>query len=769
MAAAAAAADTDDEHLLAAAALQRVYCDGPLLAAVQRARVWPDSKDFVDTPMRAAPDEVFAAFHALPTPTTDDDVRAFVARWFHPGPPPPPRHHESSPSPSSSHLPSSPDASGGGGGGGGDAASDDDDASLLLRDWSPDGPPFAADVRPAHLRDFARRVHALWPSLARAPTSAGASSSSSFSSRGAPLASTSAPPAPSPPSSSSPSSSAAASASFSSLIPTPHVAVVPGERFRETYYWDSHWVVVGLLASGMRATAEGVVRNMLHLVATHGFVPNGARCYYLNRSQPPVLAASVAAVCAAHDYAADDDPSPPHQYQHRRRGVYTSPAAVALARDALPLLLDEYAYLTRPERVVRVYAKNTKNTAGDGGDNRDRRPVRQLSRYWAYTDKPRPESWREDTALAEEAGYIVEGAEGRGNDDGDTAAAAAAAAAVRLWREVATAAESGHDFGSRWLAADEDDKGDDSGNNKEAAATAGPSSLVSIRTTRVVPADLNGLMLKMERDVAAVARAVASAAETENEEGKGKEKEKEKDTSSSNDDGRSSTRGDDGDPAEIAARFEAAAARRCEAIADVLWDPASGRWRDLLLPEIASDPALASASSSSPSDAADADDARVVVFEDEGYTRGMHASDWVPLWCGAAAAAEEPSSAVPAGEEPSSSKTAATAAAAVASLRDSGLVLPGGVATSLAHTGHQWDFPNAWAPLVHMLAEGCDAFGGAEGRALARGVAQRWVEAGLMVCSHHHHVYIAYWYTKHPGPIVYSRTYSLDLSNSRRN
>ena len=53
---------------------------------------------------------------------------------------------------------------------------------------------------------------------------------------------------------------------------------------------------------------------------------------------------------------------------------------------------------------------------------------------------------------------------------------------------------------------------------------------------------------------------------------------------------------------------------------------------------------------------------------------------------------------------------------------------PGGIATSLAHTGHQWDFPNAWAPLVHMLVEGRAEYGGAEGEALAQSVARRWVE-----------------------------------------
>ena len=59
--------------------------------------------------------------------------------------------------------------------------------------------------------------------------------------------------------------------------------MVPGDRFRETYYWDSLWVVRGLLVSGMAATASGLVRNLMHMLAEVGHVPNGARAYYLNR------------------------------------------------------------------------------------------------------------------------------------------------------------------------------------------------------------------------------------------------------------------------------------------------------------------------------------------------------------------------------------------------------------------------------------------------------------------------------------------------------
>ena len=56
---------------------------------------------------------------------------------------------------------------------------------------------------------------------------------------------------------------------------------------------DTFWIVKGLLVSGMRRTATGMVRNLVSLAATHGHVPNGARTYYVNRSQPPLLSAMV--------------------------------------------------------------------------------------------------------------------------------------------------------------------------------------------------------------------------------------------------------------------------------------------------------------------------------------------------------------------------------------------------------------------------------------------------------------------------------------------
>lgn len=69
--------------------------------------------------------------------------------------------------------------------------------------------------------------------------------------------------------------------------------IVPGGRFREFYYWDSYWIVQGLLHCDMQATAKGMLKNFLAIVQRFGFIPNGGRIYYSMRSQPPLLPAMV--------------------------------------------------------------------------------------------------------------------------------------------------------------------------------------------------------------------------------------------------------------------------------------------------------------------------------------------------------------------------------------------------------------------------------------------------------------------------------------------
>lgn len=80
---------------------------------------------------------------------------------------------------------------------------------------------------------------------------------------------------------------------YSTLIPLPNPYVVPGGRFREMFYWDSYFTIVGLLLSDQDELALGMIDNFAHLIDQYGYVPNGNRNYFLSRSQPPFFAASL--------------------------------------------------------------------------------------------------------------------------------------------------------------------------------------------------------------------------------------------------------------------------------------------------------------------------------------------------------------------------------------------------------------------------------------------------------------------------------------------
>lgn len=83
----------------------------------------------------------------------------------------------------------------------------------------------------------------------------------------------------------------------SSLLPLPRPFVIAGQRFRECYYWDSCWIVKGLLACGMLESARCIVLNFVHLVHEHGFVPNGNRVRISNSIASPRRVDNVLAQC----------------------------------------------------------------------------------------------------------------------------------------------------------------------------------------------------------------------------------------------------------------------------------------------------------------------------------------------------------------------------------------------------------------------------------------------------------------------------------------
>jgi alpha,alpha-trehalase len=190
--------------------------------------------------------------------------------------------------------------------------------------------------------------------------------------------------------------SSTAAPAYSSLLALPQPYVVPGGRFREMYYWDSYFTMLGLASSGRQDLVAGMVRDFAYLIDTFGHVPNGARTYYLSRSQPPFFFAMVG-------LTAPDDP----------------PAAYAAY---LPQLRREYAFWMEGAQAVMPDKPHRRVVAMPDGS--------VLNRFWDDRDTPRDESYREDTELARESGR----------------------AAPAMFRDIRAAAESGWDFGSRWFA-----------------------------------------------------------------------------------------------------------------------------------------------------------------------------------------------------------------------------------------------------------------------------------------------------------------------------
>jgi alpha,alpha-trehalase len=183
----------------------------------------------------------------------------------------------------------------------------------------------------------------------------------------------------------------------SSLIPLPYVYVVPGGRFREVYYWDSYFTMLGLVESGRAETVRSMLDNFASLVNRVGHVPNGNRTYYLSRSQPPYFAAMV--------------------------GLYARAADTARALRYLPALEREHAFwMDGAERLRPGTAYRRAVRLPDGA---------LLNRYYDDRADPRPESYREDEALGR---TLPEGAAREG-----------------FYRNTRAGAESGWDFSSRWM------------------------------------------------------------------------------------------------------------------------------------------------------------------------------------------------------------------------------------------------------------------------------------------------------------------------------
>lgn len=79
-------------------------------------------------------------------------------------------------------------------------------------------------------------------------------------------------------------------------LPCRYTVPCPEGTFQEMYYWDTFFTNEGLLKDGRIDLALGNVENVMYLVDKYGYMPNGTRTWYLNRSQPPYLAWMVESV-----------------------------------------------------------------------------------------------------------------------------------------------------------------------------------------------------------------------------------------------------------------------------------------------------------------------------------------------------------------------------------------------------------------------------------------------------------------------------------------
>ncbi len=182
----------------------------------------------------------------------------------------------------------------------------------------------------------------------------------------------------------------------STLIPLPHPYIVPGGRFREIYYWDSYFTMLGLQVSKRVDIIQNMVDNFAYLIDRTGFIPNGNRTYYLGRSQPPFFALMV---------------------------------TILVEEKGKEILLQ---YQSQLEKEYQFWMAGAETVSPTNPTHRHVVLMQDgsiLNRYWDDNDTPRPEAYIEDVQLAS-------------TSDKEPST---------VYRHIRAAAESGWDFSSRWF------------------------------------------------------------------------------------------------------------------------------------------------------------------------------------------------------------------------------------------------------------------------------------------------------------------------------
>ncbi|KAJ8927273.1 hypothetical protein NQ314_020276 [Rhamnusium bicolor] len=296
-----------------------IYCQGDLLHLVQTAKIFNDSKTFVDMALTVPVNETLTNFYNMMVENDENPSRDTIMEFV--------RKHFISIGELEEYYP---------------------------RDFKPE-PKIIKEISDPVVRSFAKAIISIWPSLTRKV-----------------------------------SYHVIEHPDTHSLIPVDNPFIIPGGRFKEYYYWDTYWILKGLLLSDMMETSRGVVQNLLSMVERYGFIPNGGRIYYLNRSQPPVLTVMVA------DYVKFTK-----DFEFLRNNIKTLEKELHfwLEKRSLPITKDGESYI--------------------------------LAHYDSSSDTPRPESYLEDI----ETCSVLKSEDEK----------------YECYTDLKSGAESGMDYTSRWL------------------------------------------------------------------------------------------------------------------------------------------------------------------------------------------------------------------------------------------------------------------------------------------------------------------------------
>ena len=181
--------------------------------------------------------------------------------------------------------------------------------------------------------------------------------------------------------------------------------------------------IAGTVKKKMYVSAENLIKNFMFMIDRYGFIPNGSRKYYTSRSQPPMFTQMLYLLL---------------QFNYERFKDFVMSEGIEAA-------IEEYQW----------FEDNRKTEFDFNGE------VLALSQYKVYAVHPRIESFIHDYIVFD---YLKKNQSNPSERE--------------FYSHMHSAAESGWDFSTRWLAKDK--------------------HLYTIHTTDMIHVDLNALLYRNE-------------------------------------------------------------------------------------------------------------------------------------------------------------------------------------------------------------------------------------------------------------------------------